>query len=172
MLKALANHLRHLADTADDHFRKSVAERMKGKITEEQIGALKEFIFLLPPTLRQLSSYWNDKNTPHKAKRLSGLIISYIYQPDDFLPESGNGLLAYLDDAYVAVSSFLRIQELYLRDWQDKSEEEIDLEKRARELVVAPRIVIPDEVARIDSMIDSFMAGKIGSFEEFVEAKK
>lgn len=171
MLKALANQLRHLADTTDDIFRASIARRLQGKPTEEQVGALKEFIFLLPSALKQLSGYWNDPNTPHKAKRLSGLIISYIYQPDDFIPQNGNGLFAYLDDAYVAVSAFLRVHDLYLRNWQDKSPEEIDLEKRAKELIVAPKIVIPDVVAKIDSMIDKFMSGEIGSFEEYLEIK-
>lgn len=172
MLKALAYHLRQLADTADDRFREAVVGRLDGKATEEQIRALKEFIFLLPVTLKQLSSYWNDKHTPAKAKKLSGLIISYIYQPDDFLPENNNGLFAYVDDAYVAVSAFLRVQDLYIRNWQDKSSEEIDLEKRAHKLIIAPKIVIPNEVARIDSMIDSFMEGKIESFAEFLEVKK
>lgn len=172
MLKALANQLRHLADTTDDLFRESVAKKMDGRATEEQISALKEFIFLLPMTLKQLNGYWNDNRTPMKAKQLSGLIISYIYQPDDFLPENGNGLFAYLDDAYVAVSAFLRIQDLYLRDWQDKTADEIDLEKRARELVIAPGIVIPAEVEKIDSMLDSFMSGEIASFEEFLEIKR
>lgn len=172
MLKALANQLRHLADTTDDLFRESVAKKMDGKATEEQIRALKEFIFLLPMTLKQLNGYWNDKRTPLKAKRLSGLIISYIYQPDDFLPENGNGFFAYLDDAYVAVSSFLRVQDLYLRNWQDKTAEEIDLEKRAKELIVAPKIVISNEVEKIDSMLDSFMSGEIESFEEFLEVKR
>jgi len=172
MLKALADHLRQIAETSDDRFRESVSKRLNGKATEEQISALKEFIFLLPVTLKQLGSYWNDKNTPLKAKRLSGLIISYIYQPDDFLPENNNGLFAYADDAYVAVSAFLRIQDLYLRDWQDKSEEEINLEKRARKLMIAPKIVIPNEVNRIESMLDSYMNGEIESFEQFLQLKR
>ena len=172
MLKALANQLRHLAETTGDIFRASVAERLNGKATEEQISALKEFIFLLPTTMKQLNGYWNDNRTPLKAKQLSGLIISYIYQPDDFLPENGNGLFAYLDDAYVAVSAFLRVQDLYLRNWQDKTADEIDLEKRARKLIVAPKIVIPSEVAKIDSMLDSFMSGEIESFEEFLQVNQ
>jgi len=171
MLKALTNQLRLLAETANDQFREAVSKRLNGIATEEQISALKEFIFLLPATLKQLSTYWNDKNTPSKAKQLSGLIISYIYQPDDFVPENGNGLFAYVDDAYLTVAAFLLIHDLYPRDWQNKSEEEIELERRARKLIVAPRIVIPAEVAQIDSMIESFMDGNIESFEEYVELK-
>jgi uncharacterized membrane protein YkvA (DUF1232 family) len=172
MLKALADQLRNLASTTDDVFRANVARRMNGKTTEEQISALKEFIFLLPTALKQLSSYWNDRSTPSKAKQLSGLIISYIYQPDDFLPETSNGFFGYIDDAYVVVSAFLRVQDLYIRNWQEKTKEEIDLEKRARQLIVAPRIVIPNEVARIDRMIDSFMTGEIESFDDFLKVRK
>lgn len=170
MLKALANQLRNLADNAADGFVEAIKKRMNGKATEEQITKLKEFIFLLPATLRQLSGYWNDKSTPAKAKEMSGLLISYIYQPNDFIPENKNGLFGYLDDAYVVVSAFLKIQDLYLRDWQDKSDEELQLAQRARELIVAPRIVIPEEAAKIDKMIDSFMGGEIESFEEFLES--
>ena len=170
MLKALANELRNLADTTRDQFEEAIRKRLDGKTTEEQVSKLKEFIFLLPPALKQLSGYWNDKSTPTKAKEMSGLIISYILQPDDFLPEGSTGLFGYLDDAYVAVSAFLRIQDLYLRDWQDKTDEERGLAERARNLIVAPRIVIPDEVARIDKMIDSFMSGETGSFQEFLQA--
>lgn len=172
MLKALANELRNLADTARDQFEEAIRKRLDGKTTEEQLSKLKEFIFLLPPTLKQLSGYWNEKSTPAKAKEMSGLIISYILQPDDFLPEGNTGLFGYLDDAYVVVSAFLRIQDLYPRDWQDKTNEERKLAERARDLIVAPRIVIPDEVARIDKMIDSFMSGETASFQEFLQASK
>ena len=172
MLKALANQLRNLADNAGDGFADAIRKRMNGKATEEQITKLKEFIFLLPSTLKQLSGYWSDKSTPAKAKEMSGLLISYVYEPNDFIPESKNGLFGYLDDAYVVVSAFLKIQDLYLRDWQDKSDEEIQLARRARELIVAPRIVIPEEAARIDRMIDSFMSGEIESFAEFMESEK
>ena len=172
MLKALANELRSLADTAGDQFEEAIQIRLDGKTTEEQVSKLKEFIFLLPPVLKQLSGYWNEKSTPTKAKEMSGLIINYILQPDDFLPERKAGLFGYLDDAYVVVSAFLRIQDLYLRNWQDKTDEERELAERARDLMVAPKIVIPAEVARIDKMLDSFMSGETGSFQEFLQASK
>jgi uncharacterized membrane protein YkvA (DUF1232 family) len=172
MLKALANQLRNLADNAGDGFVDAIRKRMDGKATDEQVTKLKEFIFLLPSTLKQLSGYWSDKSTPAKAKEMSGLLISYVYEPNDFIPESKNGLFGYLDDAYVVVSAFLKIQDLYLRDWQDKSEDEMQLAQRARGLIVAPRIVIPEEAARIDRMIDSFMSGEIESFAEFMESGK
>ena len=168
MLKALANQLRNLADTTADQFVEAIRKRLDGKATEEQVSKLKEFIFLLPPALKQLSGYWNEKSTPTKAKEISGLIISYIYQPNDFLPEGNTGLFGYLDDAYVVVSAFLRIQDLYLRNWQDKSDEEQELARRARDLIVAPRIIMPDEAVRIDRMIDSFMSGETAGFQEFL----
>ncbi len=172
MLKALANELRNLADTAGDQFEEAIRIRLDSKTTEEQVSKLKEFIFLLPPVLKQLSGYWNEKSTPTKAKEMSRLIITYILEPDDFLPERKAGLFGYLDDAYVVVSAFLRIQDLCLRDWQDKADEERELAERARDLMVAPKIVIPDEVAKIDKMLDSFMSGENGSFQEFLQASK
>ena len=156
MLKALANQLRTLASEQEDRFHKSVEKRLGGKATEEQIKAIKEFIFLLPPVLQQLSDYWKDESLPSEAKKLSGHIITYIYNPDDYLPEEEHGLFGYLDDAYLVVSAFLRIQDSYLRDWQDKSAMELKLVERARELIVVPEIVIPEEAKRIEALLDAW----------------
>jgi uncharacterized membrane protein YkvA (DUF1232 family) len=165
MLKALADQLKTLAEKSYGQFRDEIKTRMNGKVTDEQVSALKEFIFLLPPTLKALNHYWNRKLTPPEAKKASGVIISYILEPNDFLPESKHGLFGYLDDAYFVVSTFIRLQDTYPRDWRDKSREEQELENRARELIVAPRVVIPTETAKIDEMVDLLMKGDISEFE-------
>ena len=58
-----------------------------------------------------------------------------------------------------------------MRDWQEKSPEEIDLTERAHKLVVAPRIVIPDETEKIDEFIELFDRGEINSFEDYLSAR-
>lgn len=156
MLKALADQLRTLAREDEQGLRKSIERHLGGRATEEQMKAVKEFIFLLPPVLQQLSDYWKDESLPSEAKRLSGHIITYIYNPDDYLPEEEHGLFGYLDDAYLVVSAFLRIQDSYLRDWQDKSAMELKLVERARELIVVPEIVIPEEAKRIEALLDAW----------------
>ncbi len=166
MLNALANHLRLLADSESDNFRQLVKDRLNGKVTDDQIGVLKEFIFLLPPALKQLEGYWRDKSTPAEAKKLSGYIISYIYNPHNFIPEDKFGLFGYLDDSYIVVSAFLHIEDLYLRDWQKKSRAEMELANRARSLMMAPRLVIPEITEKIDKIVSSLMKGEISGFEE------
>lgn len=156
MLKALADQLRRLAGEDEQGFRASIDRRLGGRATEEQIKAIKEFIFLLPPVLQQLSNYWNDESLPSEAKRLSGYIITYIYNPEDYFPEEEHGLFGYLDDACLVVSAFLRIQDSYLRDWQDKSALELKLVERARELIVVPELVIPEEAERLKALLDSW----------------
>jgi len=158
MLKALVNQLTTLAREDEQGLRKSIERHLGGRATEEQMKAVKEFIFLLPPVLQQLSEYWKDESLPSEAKRLSGHIITYIYNPDDYLPEEEHGLFGYLDDAYLVVSAFLRIQDSYLRDWRDKTAMELKLVERARELIVVPEIVIPEEVKRIEALLDSWTA--------------
>jgi uncharacterized membrane protein YkvA (DUF1232 family) len=165
MLSALDHQLRALAQDSYDQFREEVSERENGKITVEQVAALKEFIFLLPATLKQLSIYWNRKDTPPDAKRVSGFIITYIYQPNDFLPEAQHGLFGYLDDAYLVVQAYLKIQDYYMRDWQEKSSEELKLIDRARELIMAPQLIIPEVTARIDRMVNSLIEGDTAEFE-------
>jgi len=167
MLQALYNELKDLSDNSFDQFRETIKKRLDGQITEEQVSTLKEFIFLMPPLIKILNSYWNDKNTPADAKKLSGLILSYILKPNDFISEEKYGLFGYLDDAYLVVSSFLHIQDLYLRDWQDKSEDEISLTRRARELIVAPDIVIPEEATRMKEFIGMYLDGEVNSIEDY-----
>ncbi|KPJ49074.1 MAG: hypothetical protein AMJ41_03645 [candidate division Zixibacteria bacterium DG_27] len=156
MLKALTNQLRILAGEDEQGFRKSIEKRLGGRATEEQMKAVKEFIFLLPPVLQQLSNYWNDESFPSEAKRLSGHIITYIYAPHDYLSEEQHGLFGYLDDAYLVVSAFLRIQDSYLKNWQDKSPLELQLVKRARELILVPDLVIPEEAKEIEALLHSW----------------
>ena len=77
MLQALSNELKDLADNSFDQFRDAIKQRLDGRLTEEHVSKLKEFIFLMPPLIKILNGYWNDKTTPAKAKKLSGLILSY-----------------------------------------------------------------------------------------------
>jgi len=172
MIKALSNQLKELARRTDDEFRAILKERLNGKVTEEQIGALKEFIFLLPPALKVLNSYWDDAKIPIEVKKLSSLLIAYIIRRDDLLSDKHLGLFGYLDDSYIVVSAFLKIQEMFLRDWQDKSPEERDLAERARKLIVAPRIVIPEETIGIDEVLELYVKGHITSFEDYLTSRK
>ncbi len=160
MLEVLAYQLRQLADEGEEEFRAVLKSRIKGSLTEEQVKATKEFIFLLPPVLRYLSAYWNDKKAPRELRRFSSNIIAYIYHPHDYLAEEELGLFGYLDDAYVVVSAFLKIQETYLKDWQEKSREELELVERARELISVPKVLIPNVTERLDKLFESWQDGK------------
>jgi uncharacterized membrane protein YkvA (DUF1232 family) len=171
MLKALADQLKNLANSDSNGFRETVKKRMNGKVTDEQLSALKEFIFLMPPTLKQLNTYWNDKKTPAEAKRLSSYIISYIYSPQDFISEEKHRLFGYLDDSYLVVASFLKIYDTSMRDWTERKQPEIELSSRARELMIVPRLVIPDVTAKIDTMLEQFMNGEISGFEDALGGK-
>ncbi|UCE67663.1 MAG: hypothetical protein JSU85_06560 [Candidatus Zixiibacteriota bacterium] len=172
MIKALSSQLKELAKSDEENFRTAIKNRLDGKATEEQISAVKEFIFLLPPTLKILNSYWDDPKTPLDVKKLSGILIAYIIRRDDLLSDEHMGLFGYLDDSYIVVSAFLKIQEMYLRDWQDKSPEERELTERARKLIVAPRIVIPDEATGIDEVMELYVRGHITSFEDDLTSRK
>ncbi len=172
MLKALSDKLKELARNTDDDFRAAVKKQLDGKVTEEQIGTLKEFIFLLPPTLKILDSYWDDPKTPPDVKKLSGLLIAYIIRRDDIFSDEKLGLFGYLDDSYIVVTAFMKIQEMILRDWQDKSSEERELTERARKLIVAPRIVIPEETTGIDEVMELYIRGHITSFEDYLTSRK
>lgn len=172
MIKALSDKLKTLSKSTDSAFRAEIRKRLDGKVTEEQIGAIKEFIFLMPPTLKILNSYWNDEKIPLEVKKLGSLLTAYIIRRDDLISDEDLSLFGYLDDSYIVVSAFLKIQEMYLRDWQDKSPEEMELTRRARDLIVAARIIIPEETGNIDEVIELFERGQINSFEEYLTSRK
>ena len=160
MLKVLDDQLRSLAHSNEDDFRMAIAVRLNGKVTEDQIKSIKEFIFLMPPVLKQLTNYWNAKKTPAEAKRFSGLILTYIFHPDNLISQEHNGLFGYIDDAYLVVASFLRMEEMAFKDWHQKSSQEFELLQRCRNLISAPILVIPNEVIQIERIIDSMIQGK------------
>jgi len=161
MLRALQSHLRDLAEDKTGKLKKEIKARWSGEVTDDQVHAIKEFIFLMPPCLKVLSQYWSDRKTPANTKNLAGLIITYVYHPHDLISDKEHGLFGYIDDAYLVVASFLRIQDMYIHNWADKSELERDLIERSRELISAPKLVIPDEAAKIDDSITRCLDGKI-----------
>ncbi len=160
MLKALENQLKSLASQDEEIFLKALQDHLGHKPNEEQVKAVKEFIFLLPPTLKQLSRYLNEPSVPSEVKKISGNIITYIYDPEDYLPEGECGFLGYLDDAYLVVSAYLKLQDVYLKDWRDRSPEDLELLKRVRDLYHIPKIVIPDITAKIDILLESWLKGE------------
>jgi uncharacterized membrane protein YkvA (DUF1232 family) len=161
MLTALQNHLRALAAESNGRLKREIEARWGDKVTEEQVQKIKEFIFLMPPALKVLSKYWSEKSTPHKAKHLAGLIITYVYHPHDLISDNEHGLFGYIDDAYLTVSSFIRISDMYLHDWDEKSELERDLAVRAKELIEVPRLLIPKEAKELDEMIENWQKGNV-----------
>jgi uncharacterized membrane protein YkvA (DUF1232 family) len=168
MLNALDNQLRLLAQNSYGRFREDIKERTGSEVNDDQLGALKEFIFLLPITLKQLSIYWNRKDTPPDAKRVSGFIITYIYQPRDLLPEGKHDLFGYLDDAYLVVQAYLKIHDHFLKDWHQLPAEDLDITVRARKLILGPQMLIPEVTAKIDKMVDSLINGNPRDFVNFV----
>lgn len=159
MLKALQNHLRNLANEKNGLLKKEIEQRWGDEVTDEQVQSIKEFIFLMPPALKVLSKYWSEKTTPSDAKHLAGLIITYVYHPHDLISDEKYGLFGYIDDAYLVVSSFLNIQDMYLRNWDEKSEMELDLAQRARDLINVPRLLVPEETKAIDKAISGWQKG-------------
>jgi len=157
MLKALFEQLRKLADEQEDSFIEEIKRKQGGKVNEDQIKAVKEFIFLLPAVLEQMIEYFNTDSVPSDVKQLSGHIIAYIYNPSDFVSEEEHGLFGYIDDAFLAVSAFLRMQDSHKKDWQEKSKEELELLKRSRELIHIPELLIPNETKKVDQLLDKWV---------------
>jgi len=57
--------------------------------------------------IAQIRAWAGDPRIPRHEKQLQGFLLTYLYHPTDFLPESNWGLFGYLDDAYLVGRIYL-----------------------------------------------------------------
>ncbi|HBZ01161.1 MAG TPA: hypothetical protein DEO84_07560, partial [candidate division Zixibacteria bacterium] len=79
-----------------------------------------------------------------------------------------NNLFGYLDDAYLVVQAYLKIHDHFLKDWRQLPPEDLELTSRARKLIVAPQMLIPEVAGKIDKMIETLINGDQSEFLSFV----
>jgi len=171
-VKNLKQDLLKLADTTTNEFTKEIARRMSVGKRSKKIQQLKDFVLVLPEMVEQIRS-WLDRSKDNPALRnLHGFMMTYIYHPDDFVPEKDQGLFGYLDDAYLVGNIYYRAmlnvgagKKLYLPGTES-------LAKRIRPWLRLTRRVLPTETDRIDSMLDDIGRTDLDSFHEMMGAKR
>jgi uncharacterized membrane protein YkvA (DUF1232 family) len=137
-----------------------------------KIQQLKDFILVLPELVEQVRA-WLDRAQGNPALRnLHGFMLTYLYHPDDFVPETDQGLFGYLDDAYLVGNIYYRsmlntgaVKKAYLPGTES-------LAKRIRPWLRLTRRVLPRETDRIDSMLDDLGRADSDSFHEMMGAKR
>jgi len=91
-------------------------------------------------------------------------LLTYLYHPTDFLPESDWGLFGYLDDAYLVGRIYLDT----LRTMSDSPASLPNVEEFGEAVppwLESARRVIPAEAAKIDLLLNELRAGNVGEPE-------
>ena len=164
MLKALKNQLVLLAEQEQERFVAEVERRCHPTNAADTAAALRELIVAMPDLIAQIRAWAGDPRVPRHEKQLQGFLLTYLYHPTDFLPESSWGLFGYLDDAYL-------VGRIYLDTLRTMSDSPASLpnvkefEAAAPRWLESARQVIPAEAAKIDLLLNERLAGNAGEPE-------
>ena len=164
MLKALKNQLVLLAAQEQERFVAEVERRCHPPDAADTAAALRELIVAMPDLIAQIRAWAGDPRVPRHEKQLQGFLLTYLYHPTDFLPESNWGLFGYLDDAYLVG----RIYVDTLRTMSDSPSSLPSVEEFGAAVptwLESARQVIPAEAAKIDLLLNELRAGNVGEPE-------
>jgi len=164
MLNAFKEKITSLALDPNDgfhtHLRKRVGKRATGVLEKR----LKQMIWLMPGVVGRTYDLWRRTRTPTKAKQLGGVLLSYMYHPQDFFPEDVYGLFGYLDDAYFAGAVYTQVVEEIRGKGIRLAKFDEDLNTDIKRLSKAVKIVIPKEVEKIDRLIHEATHGNYDTY--------
>lgn len=158
MLKALKNQLVLLAGQEQERFVSEVERRCHPPNAADTAAALRDLILAMPDLIAQIRAWSSDPGIPRHQKQLQGFLLSYLYHPTDFLPESNWGLFGYLDDAYLVGRIYLDT----LQTMSDSPKSLANVEEFKASMppwLEAARQVIPAEADMIDLLLNELRAG-------------
>ena len=92
MLNAFKQQLKEVAKNRNEEFLGHIRTRVSSEKVDATAEALRNLIVVMPDMIAQVQARSNDTRIPSKEKKLLGFMLTYLYHPVDFLPESGKGL--------------------------------------------------------------------------------
>lgn len=173
MLKALQNQLDALAADYDKSFENQITKRWGKKPPPGLVKDLKEFVRLLPKMERRIFSLYAWLPESSRIKKIGSHFLTYMYQPDDFIPEDAkNGLFGYLDDAYLAALFFeLMLEEIENSEQLRIKKEDRDFLRRLIRYKKKARAVIPEEAIMLNQMVGELFEGEENIYQGLFEGK-
>lgn len=169
MLRALKSHLSLLAIENGASFAKLIKKRLGRKKANIHISKSLNLILLMPHLLSRMRDFADDSKIPKELKRLDGFLLTYLYHPIDFLPDEGQGLFGYLDDAYFVGSVYQQfLQHQYQPATRLKADHQVEEIADTLEKV---RQVLPKETKQIDRMLEELKDGRKELFNQMVCGK-
>jgi uncharacterized membrane protein YkvA (DUF1232 family) len=167
MLMAFKQQLKHLAKNREE-FMEHIQSRVGHKKAGDFVEPLRNLAVVMPEMIAQVQSWSNDTRIPSKEKKLHGFMLTYLYHPVDFLPESGRGLFGYLDDAYLVGSIYSRTMRLMDFDTRKTLPNLGPLATSVDDWLKAAREVLPSECQKIDSLLEELVQGRLDAFDRLM----
>ncbi len=174
MLNAFQKKIDALILDPDDELELMIEKRLGEKAQKGLANELREFIRLLPKIEKRIFSLyvWLPPNS--KVKDVGSYFLTYMYRPEDFIPENErNGLFGYLDDAYLAGLFYeLMLEEIENSKQLRIRKEDAVLMKKVIGLRRKAGAVIPEEASKIKQLIGELFAGDETTFNSVFSGKK
>lgn len=148
----------------NDDFHYQIRCRVGKRATRLLEQRLKNLICLMPQLLSRVMGYCEYKEVPPTIKKSIGFILTYLYHPQDFLPEDNQKLFGYLDDAYCVALVYERI----LRNLQKANVKlnavDDDFLRQFALMKRGVKAVIPEEGLKISDMVAGIYKGNSDAF--------
>jgi len=121
----------------------------------------------MPELIAQIRAWMEAPGIPAQLKRLHGFLLSYLYHPTDFIPES-DGLFGYLDDAYLVGRVYTRTMQQLDHRTRRTLPNLADLSVQVAPWLDLARRLLPAETQRIDHLLDEIVAGRSEAFQHMM----
>lgn len=167
MLIAFKHQLKQLAKNHEE-FVEQIRTRVGPEKADHYVEPLKNLVVVMPGMIAQVQSWSNDTRIPSQEKKLHGFMLTYLYHPVDFLPESGKGLFGYLDDAYFVGSIYSRTMRLMDYETRRTLPNLGPLVDSVDEWLQMAREVIAPEAKKIDDLIEELVHGRLDAFDRLM----
>jgi len=161
MLRALKSQLMQLAKDPLDPFAQTIRARVGPKEAVRYTKGLRSMILVMPELITQIQAWLEDPAVPARFRKLHGFLLTYLYHPDDFLPEgSSTGLFSYLDDAYLVGSVYCRTMGQMDHATCRSLPNLEDLSEQISIWLEAARKLLPAETQRIERLLEVVLEGR------------
>lgn len=170
MLRAMKEQLKVLAKDENGLFHASLRRAVGKRATLLLEEKLKRIVVLIPDLVTRIHDYWRMQPEASSTKRLGAYMLTYVYLPKDFLPQTEDlNLYGYLDDAYMVAKIYTSVIEDISLAGDEILEFDQKLYPEVKSLQKNIRLVIPKVCLKIDEMVNDLVRGNQQSFFNMVE---
>lgn len=169
MLQQMQSRLNALAGDPSDPFTGSIRALVGPREAVLYEKPMRELILAMPAMTRQIRAWITGANFQSGIARLHGFAISYLYSPEDLLPETSLGLFGYLDDAYLVARVYHRT--LLEADCFASGPLPAGAPQpgNAHDWIRLARQLLPKETAALDKMLDEVFLTRAGNYAGLLE---